>query len=45
MKTYRCSICGYKANKDCIPEQCNYCSKKSCMEEIADAGKIVDMIN
>jgi predicted nucleic acid binding AN1-type Zn finger protein len=45
MKTYRCSVCGYNVSKDCMPGQCNYCSNKGCMEEIEDAGKIVDMIN
>jgi rubredoxin len=44
MKTYRCSNCGYKTKKEIVPESCNYCSKKDCMNEIESAERIVEEI-
>ena len=44
MKIYRCTVCGYKTEKEKLPERCNYCSGIDCMREVEDAKKIVEMI-
>lgn len=45
MKTYRCSKCRYKIQKDGAPKDCNYCGEKSSMKEIEDAEGILKMID
>ncbi|MEI7719012.1 MAG: hypothetical protein WCI72_04035 [archaeon] len=42
MGIYRCNYCGYKTQKEKKPENCNYCSKKGGMAEIASAEKILE---
>jgi len=45
MKTFRCNFCGYKTQKDKIPETCNYCSKKGGLTEISNAEKLIEELD